>query len=182
MKKNVSVTFFMVYQCKLMKYNLDDDTVVYTEVYFHSINRRLITIQEFDTEYGGAIDKINGKLGDYMSESSGWQIDSINAVNLNIAKYDAIQGGTHIPTPSAIRVKKAVVNIQNFHDNLCFVYSILAFMFLNENGNVSRVSTYKKYLDKLNYKDFEMPMAVDDIDRFEKKNGLVMIFLVSTDS
>merc|ERR1712081_12075 len=173
MKKNGSVTFFMVYQCKLMKYNLDDDTVVYTEVNFHSRNRRLITIQEFESEYQNAIDKINGKLGDYMSESSGWQIDSINAVNLNIAKYDAIQGGTHIPTPSAIQVKKAVVNIQNFHDKLCFLYSILAFMFPPAT-NPQRVSKYKEYLDKLNYKDFEMPMAVHDNDRFEKKNGLVI--------
>ena len=111
MKKNGSVTFFMVYQCKLMKYNLDDDTVVYTEVYFHSRNRRLISIQEFEENYQNAIDTINGKLGDYMGESSGWQIDSINAVNLNIAKYNAIRGASFIPTPSAIEVKKAVVNV-----------------------------------------------------------------------
>ena len=107
-----------------------------------------------------------------MGESSGWQIDSINAVNLNIAKYNAIRGASYIPTPSAIQVKKAVVNIKN-KDQKCFLYSILAFMFLNKN-NVEKVSSYKKYLDKLNYKDFEMPMAVHDIDRFEKKNGLVI--------
>merc|ERR1712081_106575 len=172
MKKNGSVTFFMVYQCKLMKYNLEDDTVVYTEVYFYSRNRRLISIQEFEENYQNAIDTINGKLGDYMGESSGWQIDSINAVNLNIAKYNAIRGASYIPTPSAIEVKKAVVNVRN-NDMLCFAYSILAFKFPHKN-NTSRVSTYKKHLDKLNYKDVEMPMAVDDIDRFEKKNGLVI--------
>merc|ERR1712081_41934 len=137
MKKNGSVTFFMVYQCKLMKYNLDDDTVVYTEVYFHSRNRRLLSIQEFEENYQNAIDTINGKLGDYMGESSGWQIDSINAVNLNIAKYNTIRGASYIPTPSAIEVKKAVVNVRN-KDQKCFLYSILALKFPNKN-NTSRV-------------------------------------------
>ena len=47
-----------------------------------------------------------------MGESSGWQIDSIYAVNLNIAKYNAICGASYIPTPSAIEVKKAVVNVK----------------------------------------------------------------------
>ena len=108
-----------------------------------------------------------------MGESSGWQIDSINAVNLNIAKYNAIRRASYIPTPSAIEVKKAVVNVRNKDQN-CFLLSILAFKFPNKNGNVSKARVYKKYLDTLNYKDFEMPMAVDDIDRFEKKNGLVI--------
>merc|ERR1712082_32411 len=80
---NCAVTFFMVYKCKLIKYNLDDDKEEYTEVYFNSRNRRLLSIEEFEENYEQASDTINEKVGDYMGEPSGWMMDSIKAVNLN---------------------------------------------------------------------------------------------------
>ena len=33
---------------------------------------------------------------------------------------------------------------------------------------------YKEYLKELNYKDIEMPMAVTDIDKFERMNDLII--------
>ena len=100
-------------------------------------------------------------------------MDSINAVNLNIARYNPIRGSSYIPTPVGLASKKALVNVQN-EDQNCFLYSILASLFPDKNGNVSKVRAYKKYLDKLNHKGIEMPMAVKDIDKFEKMNNLVI--------
>ena len=99
MNENGAITFFMVYKCKLIKYNLEDDKEEYTEVYFHSRNRRLLFIEEFEENYQEALDTINGKLGDYMGESSGWMMDSIKAVNLNVARNNPIRGSSYIPTP-----------------------------------------------------------------------------------
>ena len=124
MKKNGGVTFFMVYKCKLLKYNPEGEEE-YTEVYFHSKNRRLLSIEEFEENYEEAIDTINGKLGDYMGESSGWMMDSIKAVNLNIARYNPIRGSSYIPSPVGLVGKKALVNVQNKDQN-CFLYSVLA--------------------------------------------------------
>ena len=154
------------------KYNLEDDKEEYTEVYFHSRNRRLLSIEEFEENYEEAIDTINGKLGDYMGESSGWMMDSIKAVNLNIARYNPIRGSSYIPTPQSLVKKMALVNVKN-EDQNCFLYSILASLFPNKN-NPEKRSSYKKYIDKLNYKGIEMPMAVKDIDKFEKMNDLVI--------
>ena len=172
MNENGAITFFMVYKCKLIKYNLEDDKEEYTEVYFHSRNRRLLSIEEFEENYHEALDTINGKLGDYMGESSGWMMDSIKAVNLNIARYNPIRGSSYIPTPQSLIKKMALGNIKN-EDQNCFLYSILASLFPNKN-HPEKVRSYKKYLDKLNYKDIEMPMAVKDIDKFEKMNDLVI--------
>ena len=71
-----SVSFFMVYQCRLLKYNPDGEEE-YADVYFHSRNRRMLSMDEFEENYEDAIDTINGKLGNYMAESSGWMMDSI---------------------------------------------------------------------------------------------------------
>ena len=107
-----------------------------------------------------------------MGESSGWMMDSIKAVNLNIARYNPIRGSSYIPTPQSLIKKMALGNIKN-EDQNCFLYSILASLFPNKN-HPEKVRSYKKYLDKLNYKDIEMPMAVKDIDKFEKMNDLVI--------
>ena len=56
------------------------------DVYFHSRKILLFSIEEFQDNYDDAMDGINGKLGDFMGESSGWILDSITAVNLNIAR------------------------------------------------------------------------------------------------
>ena len=42
------------------------------------------------------------------------------------------------------------------------------------NDNEYRVGRYKKYLETLNTKGIEMPMAVKDIDKFEKQNNYVI--------
>ena len=164
MNEDGAVTFFMVYKCTLIKYNPEDDKEEYTEVYFHSKNRRLLSIEDFEENYEEALDTINGKLGDYMGESSGWMMDSINAVNLNIARYNPIRGSSYIPTPVGLVSKKALVNVQN-QDQNCFLYSVLASLFPNKN-NPEKISSYKKYLPELKYQGIEMPMAVKDIDKF----------------
>ena len=46
-----------------------------------------------------------------------------------------------------------------------------------QNDNPNRVSKYKKYLETLNTKGIEMPMAVMDIDKFEKQNNYVIMFM-----
>ena len=87
------------------------------DVFFHSRNRRLFSIEEFQEKFDDAMDGIIGKLEDYMGESSGWIMDSITAVNLNIARYSCIRGSSHIPTPVGIVKKKVIVNVQNDDQN-----------------------------------------------------------------
>ena len=71
------------------------------------------------------LDNINEKFGKYIGESSGWVLDSVSAENLNVARYNPIRGSSHIATPSAIAVKRSVVNIQN-KDLRCLLYCISA--------------------------------------------------------
>ena len=81
------MSFFMVYQCKLVKYNNDGEKVESTAVYFHSSTERLFSMEEFDEHYGEAM---NEKFCKYLGESSGWDLGSISAINLNVARYKPI--------------------------------------------------------------------------------------------
>ena len=115
----------MVYQCKLVKYNNDGEEMESTDVYFHSSTKRLFSMEEFDTEYGEAMGNINEKFGKYMGESLGWVLDSIRAINFNVARNKPVRGSSHTPTSKAIAVKKAILNIRK-KDQICFIYCILA--------------------------------------------------------
>ena len=116
--------------------------------------------------YMEAIENVNKKLDRYSELGSGWRLEKINTINVNIARYRPIRGSSFIPTPAGLREKKAILNVQN-NDNLCFLYSILAQLYPAEN-HVQRVSKYKQYLNTLKYDGIEMPIPVGDIDKFEK--------------
>ena len=47
MKKHRQLTFFMVYGCKLTKFNVEGE-VENRDVFFHSRNRRLLHMVEFE--------------------------------------------------------------------------------------------------------------------------------------
>ena len=132
----------------------------------------MLSIDEFEANYENALDYINSKLGNFMTDGSGWMMDSIKHVNLNIAKYTPIRGSSYIPTPQCLANKKALVNVQN-EDQNCFLYSVLACIH-NPKKNAERPAQYKKCLSELRYEGIEMPMATKDIDKFEKLNDLAI--------
>ena len=69
-------------------------------------------------------------------------------------------------------MKKDIVNIKN-EDMLCFLYCIIAYLHpLSQNTH--GVNNYKKYPHKINYEVIKMPMAVKDIDKFERMNNLII--------
>ena len=163
----------MVYGCKLTKFNVEGEREN-RDVFFHSRNRRLLHMDEFEEEYEDAINGINEKLG----EGSGWQMDGINTVNLSIARYNPIRGSSFIKTPSRIANKHAIINVDNSKepdDQNCFIYAILSSQYPQEK-NPNRVSSYKKYLGTLNTKGIEMPMAISDITKFETQNKNCLLY------
>ena len=106
-----------------------------------------------------------------MGESSGWIMECITAVNLSIARYNPVRGSSFIKTPSRIANKKAIINVDNSKepdDQNCFIYAIVASQYPCTNGHKSKVRSDKKYLPTLNTKGIEMPMAISDINKFEK--------------
>ena len=149
MKNNNQLTFYMVYKCKLIKFNAEGIEEI-KDVFFPIRNRRLLHMDDFENEYDDGINGINNQLGKYMGEGSGWQMDSITSVTLNIAKYNPIRGSSYIETPKRIENKKAVINVKN-NDNRCFEYAILASIY-PAGKNAERVGKYKKYLPTLNTK------------------------------
>merc|ERR1711954_128414 len=82
---NRGIRFYIVYEVELEKYG-DGEEDDYKTVYFHSANRRILNMYEFDDVYKQAMTKINDEFEVWMGEGSGWMLDRINSIDLNIAR------------------------------------------------------------------------------------------------
>ena len=69
--------------------------------------------------------KILNGLDEYMKNGSGWVLDRVLLVFVNIGKYQPLRGVSYIPLPKGLTGNIGIVNIQN-KDEKCFIYSVLA--------------------------------------------------------
>ena len=94
-----------MYKVNLTKQNNEGEEEK-QEAYFHSSNKRVIHMEEFDTVYDEAMSKIKQDFEAYIGEQSGWVLDEISSIDLNIARYKPIRGASYTETPRAIAVIK----------------------------------------------------------------------------
>ena len=108
------------------------------------------------------------------SEESYTNILGLNHINLMITKVNPLSGSSYIPLPEWVANKKAIINIKN-EDKLCFLYSVLCGYYkIYQEKDPQRVSKYTRVINerKFKYNDTDMPMKIDKIIHFEKRNNL----------
>ena len=76
-------------------------------------------------EYDESVNQINDNFGKDMGKKSGWTLDKVENVWVNISSYNPIRGSCHIPTPSRLVGKQAIINVKNDDCN-CFLYVVCA--------------------------------------------------------
>lgn len=86
---------------------------------------------------------------EYQRQGSNWTLDKILGLTLNVAKYSPIRGSSFIPVPIRLRVKKAIINVQN-SDQKCFQWAILSALHPAAR-HAERVSNYVQYADELDF-------------------------------
>jgi len=87
-----------------------------------------------------------------------------------VNKYNSLHAGCHIELPQEIVMKKAVINVQSM-DNACFVWPVVAALYLAKN-NTNRESSYRHYATMLNLKDIEFPITLTQIKKFKNLNDI----------
>ena len=75
--------------------------------------------EDFDEAYDESVKKIWSDFDKWLSNGSGWILERIENLYLNVATYDSIYGRSYIKTPKRIAGKLAVINVVN-EDNQCF--------------------------------------------------------------
>ena len=114
------------------------------------------------------IKEILANLAIYQKNGSGWYFEEVNSLEIHIADYKPIKGGSYIPLPEFMQKKNAIINIKN-EDDKCFLWSVLRYLHpVQKNGE--RIRDLKKYENDLNFKQIKFPLQVKDITKFENQN------------
>ena len=107
---------------------------------------------------------------EFQREGSGWAIDEVLYLKLMMAKCVPLKGSQYVDLPPKVKNSKAVINIQN-DDDKCFLWSVLAYLY-ETNHSRQRTGHYTPYETELNMNGIAYPVAVKDVAKFEKQNGI----------
>lgn len=124
---------------------------------------------DFNVWYLECVHKFDNLLQEFEARGSGASLSKINHLELNIAKYDPLKGGSYIPLPKKIISKNACINIQN-NDHFCFAHCITAY-FYPARDKPSRLTNYPtNFMQLYNFSNINFPTPLTDIAKFEKNN------------
>ena len=114
---------------------------------------------------------ILGILEKWTQNGSGWTVDYISTLWLDIAKYQPLRGGSYIPLPAAVKNKKAVVNVKN-KDDQCLRWALRSALFpvAKDPQRPAKYSTK----DDLNFTEIDTPTPISQISKVEKQNDLAI--------
>ena len=97
---------------------LSTDEIVIKTAYFNSKAQTIINHIEIHEELQMSKQNMLNKIAQWISEGSGWTIQSVGNHYLNIVKYKPMNGSSYIQLPSELRRRNAFINIKN--EDICF--------------------------------------------------------------
>ena len=97
-----------------------DDGWIYKTAYFNSKPQTVINNVSINEALQLTKQQILNFVAQWISEGSGWTIQSVDSHYLNIVKYEPMKGSSYIQLPQELRNSaKGLINLKNI-DNECF--------------------------------------------------------------
>ena len=96
------------------------DEIMYKTAYFNSKPQTIINNTEISEALQLSKQQILNMIAQWVSEGSGWTIQSVDNHYLNIVQYQPMKGSSYIKLPQELRNSaKGLINMKN-EDNECF--------------------------------------------------------------
>ena len=97
-----------------------DDSLEFFQHHFHSKMKRLLRVEDFEDLYEESCNYIWEQFDQFLALGSGARLHSIDVVQINIFKYQPIDGTSWIETPIAIQSKTMYYYYYTFYSYLHF--------------------------------------------------------------
>jgi len=101
-----------------------DEVVLRIPAYFYT--QAYIVNEGQPLDMNAVLDDFNSQVVAFNKRGSGYVLEHIRRLVMSVVLYRPMAGSSYIPTPKWLIVKRCAVNIENFDDNQCFKWSILA--------------------------------------------------------
>jgi hypothetical protein len=127
-----------------------------------------------DIDYDAVRAELNREVERFTNVGSGWTLTAILRFVIRIGQYRPVAGSSFIPTPASLVAKRALINVYNPKDSMCFVWAVLSALYPCER-NAERISTYRPHVKSIDLTGLKYPVPVNQIARFEKNNPTISI-------
>ena len=161
--------FVETLQVKFVKYS--NDKKIQKNGFFNSSTDLIINETDIKLSLQASQQQILNKIAQWISEGSGWTIQSIEKHYINIVNYNPLKGSSYIKLPQELK-NRGLINLQN-EDNECFRWCHIRHLNPQRLKNPQIIKkTDKQYIEKLDYSSIEFPVTVKQINKIEKQNNI----------
>ena len=148
------------------------DVIVEKSAYFNSKAQTIINNTEINEALQMSKQNILNQISQWISEGSGWTVQSVDNHYLNIVIYKPMKGSSYIQLPSELRNSaKGLINMKN-EDNECFRWCHIRHLNQQEKYPQRIKKVDKPYIEKLDYSGVEFPVNVKHYNKIEKQNSI----------
>ena len=162
--------FVETLQVKFVKYS--NGKKISKNGYFNSTTDLIINETDLKLSLQASQQQILNKIAQWISEGSGWTIQSIENHYINIVIYNPLKGSSYIKLPQELRNSaKGLINIKN-KDNECFRWCHIRHLNPQKNDPQRIKKTDKTFISQLDYSSIEFPVTVKQINKIEKQNNI----------
>lgn len=132
------------------------------------------------------INPIVRKVDEVLIEGSGFTLNRIEHLRVQIFKYEPLCGSGDIKLPKKLRNKRAVVNLKNTYDE-CFKWAILSALHHDEvyrknRNKVNDAASYLYWKNELNFDGINFPVHLNQINKFMQQNEHIAVNVYYFDS
>ena len=128
-----------------LKYSVGLEAVFVKDGTFTGPPTRFYTEQKAifnEVDLSKEFSELIARIENFVQNGSGWILNTLKTLWLDVAKYEPIKGSSYLPLPDSLKNKRAVINVKNDDDH-CLRYTLRAALFPT-NNHPERLSSYTK--------------------------------------
>ena len=135
-----------------------DGSVDYAEPHLHPRNQFVLQdSNELEDLLNLSFYKIKEVLERWTHNGSGWIVDRVVSMNINISRYQPLRGCSYLVLPKYISNKKACINVKNKDDD-CLRW-VLRFAIFPADNHTDRMLSYPSE-DGFNFDGIDAPTPI----------------------
>ena len=145
---------------------------VLKKAYFNSKPKIVRNDNDIEENLIKSNEEILNRIDVWISEGSGWTIESVDQHFIDSAKYKPLKGSSYVELLKELQHhRKGLISIQN-KDNECFRWCHIRYLNPQYKNQQRKKNSDKEFISKLDYNNVEFHVSLKDICKVEKQNNV----------
>ena len=145
---------------------------IYKSAYFNSKPQTIINKTEIYGSLQLSEQEILNLVAQWISEGSGWIVESVDNQYINFVQYEPLKGSSYIKLPQELRHhRKGLINMKN-EDDECFRWCHIRHLNPQDKDSQRIKKVDKQYVNNLDYSGIEFPVTTKQYNKIEKQNDI----------